>query len=272
MRRWIFLFFAAFASVLGDTAQACGAASDCSLETGTYRYEAPESISAQLPVVVYFHGYGSSAKNTIEVDRNLVNAALARGYVFLALNGMTRSFEGAKNGWSVHDGQTPLRNEADFARAAVQDLAGKLPLDLSRVLLTGYSMGGSAVLDTACHSPQGFAGFVVLNGAMWTPLPKACSAPVQLFQIHAFSDTVMPLEGLSYGPVSTGDVFAGLKLVREVSVESHTPDGFAVSNEMRCRFWQDSAVRFCLYDGDHTWPVDWMQTALDWFEQRSVKP
>ncbi|WP_298959053.1 PHB depolymerase family esterase [uncultured Roseibium sp.] len=272
MRSWYPIFYAAFVLLLGGAANACGNASDCRLETGTYRYEAPDIIGSQLPVVVYFHGYGSSAENTIEVDRNLVNAALERGYVFLALNGMTRNFEGAKNGWSVRDGQHPLRNQADFARAAVQDLAGELSLDLSRVLLAGYSMGGSAVLDTACHSPQGFAGFVVLNGAMWTPLPKTCVEPVQLFQIHAFSDTVMPLEGLSYGPVSTGDVFAGLKLVREVAVDSHTPDGFAVSNEMSCRFWQDSAVRFCLYDGDHTWPTDWMQKALDWFEQRSGKP
>lgn len=266
-------FFAAvFLLFQGAPAYACSSTSDCRLEAGTYRFEAPQNIAQPLPVVVYFHGYGSSAADTLKVDRNLVDRAIERGFVFLALNGVTRDFEGARNGWSVRDGQPAIRDEAEFALSAVHDLARRIPLNLDHVLLAGYSMGGSAVLDTACHAPQGFSAFVVLNGAMWNPLPDSCTKSVELLHIHAFSDEVMPLEGLNYGPVSTGDVFAGLRLLRDVSLNDHTPDGYEVTNQIRCRYWNDNAFRFCLYDGDHTWPDNWMISALDWFKERSERP
>ena len=67
----------------------------------------------------------------------------------------------------MRDGTPPWRDEGAFARAVLDDLAQRYAVDRKRVLMTGFSRGGSMVWDIACHDPAGFAAFAPAAGAFW---------------------------------------------------------------------------------------------------------
>ena len=70
-------------------------------------------------------------------------------------------------------------------------------VDRSRVLLAGFSRGGSMVWDVACHAPVTARAYAPVAGAFWEPLPASCQGGADLFQTHGWADRVIPLEGRS---------------------------------------------------------------------------
>ncbi|WP_299475992.1 hypothetical protein [uncultured Roseibium sp.] len=250
-------------------AAACEPGAACQVDTGFYRYEVPETIAGPLPLIVFLHGYASSSERVINVDRVLVDNAIKKGFAFLAAEGTVAERDGALNGWSVWPGFPGIRDDRQYIWEAIDDFSEKIEVDRSRIYLVGFSLGGSATLDTACKDPEGFAGFAVLNGAMWNPLPESCVSNVSIFQTHAFADDVLPLEGLRYDQVTSGDVFAGFGLFRQAAGNLQ-PDSFDFTGEYWCRSWDDDARRFCLYGGNHDWPLSWMPQVTQWIEHISA--
>ena len=230
----------------------------------------PSELNDPAPVIVHFHGYGSSGAAALG-NAQVVEAATARGYVFVALNGTPGPLAPQRNDWSVRDGTPPWRDEGAFARAVLDDLAQRYAVDRKRVLMTGFSRGGSMVWDIACHDPAGIAAFAPASGAFWRPLPEGCSGPVKLLHHHGWSDRVVPIEGRQIPglPIRQGDVFAGMQILREAAgLADDVPQSFAVEGDTLCRIWMDEALRLCLHPGGHSPPPGWMDQVLDWFERQ----
>lgn len=269
-------FLTALCAVLTLLSAAAGAVDcieggTCSIAQGSYHYAMPSDGSAAMPVIVHFHGYGSSGAAALR-NAQVVEAATARGYVFVALNGTPGPLAPQRNDWSVRDGTPPWRDEGAFARAVLDDLAQRYAVDRKRVLMTGFSRGGSMVWDIACHDPAGFAAFAPASGAFWRPLPETCSGPVRLLHHHGWSDKVVPMEGRRIPglPIRQGDVFAGMGVLREASgLSDDLPQSFSFEGETLCRLWMDEALRLCLHPGGHSPPPGWMNHVLDWFERQA---
>ena len=243
----------------------------CSIAEGSYHYAMPLDGSAAMPVIVHFHGYGSSGAAALR-NAPVVEAATARGYIFVALDGTPGPLAPQRNDWSVRDGTPPWRDEAGFARAVLEDLAQRHAVDRNRVLMTGFSRGGSMVWDIACHDPTGFAAFAPASGAFWRPLPETCSGPVKLLHHHGWSDKVVPIEGRQIPglPIRQGDVFAGMGVLREAAgLGDDLPQSFSFEGDTLCRLWMDEALRLCLHPGGHSPPPGWMDQVLDWFERQA---
>lgn len=247
----------------------------CDVPLGQYNVAAPPWHPGDLPrpVVVHFHGAGSSGAEVMR-DAALVDPILGRGYVVIAPTGLTRP--GRTGGsWSFGN-RPPLRDELAFVQQVLDDAVPRFHLDRERVLLTGFSVGGSLVWYLACQAPDQFAAYAPVAGGFWVPQPSSCAGPVKLLHTHGWSDQTVPLEGRPLRPgLAQGDIFAGLALWRSVNgCVGERPDRFDTGGSFWRRTWSEctpgTTLELALHQGGHEVPVGWPTLALDWFE--SVVP
>lgn len=260
--------------------QLCGLGeNDCQIELGEYNIELPKRINAtvKIPAMIYFHGAGGSGPRSLK-NREMVETFLKRGYAVIAPSGLKRPNSRFGSGWSFHPDRKKRRDELTFAKAVLEDATNKFNLDRDRILMTGFSIGGSLTWYLACQDPNVVKAFAPVAGAFWRPHPSAqdCAGPVKLLHTHGWVDGTVPLEGRPIGPVDNprivqGDVFYGLQLMRQVNgCKGLKADKFDTSGKFWKRWWTkcapNSALQFNLFQGGHSVPKGWASEAINWFE------
>lgn len=246
----------------------------CKTTLGQYHIALPSGVTdpgAALPVMIFLHGAGGSGEGSLR-NTGMVNAVLDRGYAFLAPDGSAR--EGRfGTGWNFHPDFPQGRDELAFMKDVVADAAARFNIDPGRVLLAGFSVGGSMVTYLACRDPNAFAAFAPVAGSFWRPHPTECAGPVKLFHTHGWRDTTVPLEGrpLRNGRLIQGDVFHAMEIWRDTNgCKMMRPDSFSENGVFWRRKWEDctpgSALEFALHPGSHGVPAGWAPMVLDWFE------
>ena len=171
----------------------CGAPdAPCVLEDGEYYVALPETLD-KPPAVIWLHGWGRSGMGMIQKP-DYVAPFIRRGYAVIMPSGQPGI--SVKNlDWGVADGYDLARDDIAFLRAVRADAIERFDLDSSRILIAGFSRGGSMVWDVACQAPELGRGFAAAAGAFWEPMTTKCSAPVHLFHVHGFKDKMVPFEG-----------------------------------------------------------------------------
>jgi polyhydroxybutyrate depolymerase len=258
--------------MLAGAAEECGpAASPCAIVGGEYHIALPGNWSGG-PAVIHLHGYGGSGAKVIS-NTDFVQGFLDRGYALIAPTGLPWE-PGSPNDWSVCDGWTYDRDDIAFLSAVLEDASARFAVDRARVLLTGFSRGGSMVWDTACHGPGTARAYAPVAGAFWEPRPEGCQGAVDLFHTHGWTDRVVPLEGRSVGQnqFTQGDAFTSLVILREtLGCDPHMPDVTKVEGDLWLRSWEKcpmGRIDLMLHPGGHSIPPGWTARALDWFEAR----
>jgi polyhydroxybutyrate depolymerase len=242
----------------------------CETAMGTYQISLPEAATG-MPAVVFLHGYGGSANGSMS-NKGMVELMMARGYAFIAPDGLVDP--GDRGGsWSFHPDFPKSRDEMAFLKGVVADAAARFGVDASRVLMTGFSVGGSMTTYLACQDPTAFAAFAPVAGSFWRPHPTECAGPVRLLHTHGWRDSTVPLEGraLGGGRIRQGDVWHGMEIWRETNgCTLMRPDSFSENGVYWRRKWEEcspgSALEFALHPGAHGVPEGWATMALDWFE------
>ncbi|MEO1138301.1 MAG: alpha/beta fold hydrolase, partial [Pseudomonadota bacterium] len=200
----------------------------CEMESGTYHIKLPIEARADMPVVIFLHGYGSSGQNAISLNR-MVDPLRARGYAVIAPDGKPRAEDGTgPNSWVFYPGW-PGRDEAAFLKDVVADSADRFGTSMETVLLSGFSAGGFMVNYLACEAPDSFSAYAPVSGGFWRPHPAECDGPVKLFHTHGWTDGTVPLEGrkLAGGRWQQGDIFAGLEIWRAANeCSDEKPSGY----------------------------------------------
>jgi polyhydroxybutyrate depolymerase len=259
------------AATADDGAQPCGTEEPCHIASGSYYAKPPSGWDGEstLPVVIYFHGYKQSGRTVLGM-KALMRAADESGILVVAPNG-------TEGRWSVRGAPSTLRDDIAFARDLVHDISTKWPVDLKRLWVSGFSLGGSMAWDVACLSGDLFTGFMPVSGAFWRPHPTDCpSGPVTMLHVHGRGDKVVPLEGRTIRDRwRQGNVLEGFEFWRTHDrcggdeVESTGDRG------LYCREWRNCSggkrLALCLYDGGHAAPKDWYPKAFRWL-QETVPP
>ncbi len=121
-----------------------------------YVYYAPENPAEKLPLVVYFHGMGQGSKPRGQIEENNfplwasdeIQQRFAGGGAYLFV---PRTHEENKEYWS--DKYVPA------VKAAIDEFIARHAdtVDLSRIYVGGFSMGGKMTLKTASSYPDFFA-------------------------------------------------------------------------------------------------------------------
>jgi polyhydroxybutyrate depolymerase len=253
----------------------CGdPAVECPTPAGFYRLALPTGANGPVPAVIFLHGWGGSSQGVMKNTAMLATLS-ARGYALIVPEGVKNSPEYKQRDWSVRDGSDYERDDLAFLAEVLNDTAAH-GIDRNRVLMTGFSRGGSMVWDVACHLPKAARAYAPIAGAFWEPLPATCAGPVDLFQTHGWTDKVVPLEGRSVagGRLTQGDAFASLHILRNANgCDPQMPDTAPMEKDgdLWFRNWTHcpgGRIDLMLHPGGHSVPAGWLDRALDWFEAR----
>ena len=241
----------------------------CKTEMGEYHIALPDGVE-NPPVLLFLHGAGGNGKGALRMQ-----AALDRGYALIGPNGLKRPNSRFGPGWSFHPDRPQRRDEIAFVREVIADAAAKHGINPDRVLLGGFSIGGSMVSYMACDAPDLAAAYAPVAGSFWRPHPdmQACQGPVKLMHTHGWKDKTVPLEGRplrSTSAIKQGDVFYGMQIWRETNgCVGMRADTFDTSGDFWIRRWETcdaGALEFVMHPGAHGIPRGWSTMALDWFE------
>jgi len=274
MQTWTWAIPAAVALVVSTPAMAqdCGTADGiCTVPEGEYRLVMPEGADGPVAAILHLHGWGASAAGALR-DRDRRAAIAARGMAFIVAQGIPRAGRTQRD-WAVRDGRPHPRDDIAFLSAVLDDAAAR-GVDRDRVLLTGFSRGGSFVWDVACEAPGFARAYAAVSGAFWNPLPEGCAGPVDLLHVHGWADGVVPLEGRAFTSATQGDVFAALFLLRASNgCDARHPDVTAAEAEpaLWWRRWtgcEGGRIDLALHTGGHAPPRGWTALMLDWFGER----
>lgn len=270
------------AALWGQAAQAgCGDRADaCAIAGGSYHIVLPDGApagDAGHPALMFLHGWGASGEAMLNM-RDMVETALARGYAVIAPDGTPREGRNGR-GWGFHPDRPGPRDEVAFLKAVRDDAAAGHGVDPARVVLGGFSIGGSMVSYLACAEPNAFTAYVPVAGAFWHPYPADCAGPVDLFHTHGWTDGVVPLEGRilgsaesleTVGVIAQADVWRAMEMWRAANGCRPNASGHSQTGAFWRRSWHECysgrKLDFALFNGGHAVPAGWTAMALDWFE------
>ncbi|MEM1299149.1 MAG: PHB depolymerase family esterase [Pseudomonadota bacterium] len=257
-------------------AHACGTAEDDLCETANGAYRISQPAEHKRGAMIWLHGWGGSANGAMK-NTGFRDRLAARGMAYVALDGRITSDRYKNKNWAVNDGRNYERNDVAFVAEVVEDLVARHGIDRDRILLAGFSRGGSMVWDVACRAPDVVRAYAPVAGAFWEPMWDSCEGPVDLFHTHGWTDRTVPLEGrpLGGGVMTQGDVFQSLYILRESNgCGNRQPESGPVDGDRWTRIWSDceaGRIDFTLHPGGHSIPRGWLDQTLDWFEARMAE-
>lgn len=251
--------------------QPCGSEADpCRVDALSYRVVLPENPE-NAPSVIFLHGYAATANAAVN-RAALVDAFTSRGIAFIAPDGQVDVGNPKILDWGVHDGHRWPRDDLIALQKIKEDALARFKLDPGRILLAGYSRGGSMVWDKACTDHEFAAAYASASGAFWEPMWRRCSGPVHMHHSHGFADRTVPFEGREA-------VFGGLhfeqgSVMKSVGILNRTNGCGQMANKVKTegpnwdKHWSNctaGSVVLSLGPHGHGRQSDWPDRVADWF-------
>ena len=150
--------------------------------------------SADAPLVLNFHGYGSTANEQMFYG-DFRDIADTEGFLLVHPQGTI--LNGDQN-WNVgFPGSGNTTDDVGFTEALIDELANLYTINLDRVYATGMSNGGYMSFLLACKLSEKIAAVASVTGSMTPGTYNACNAqhPTPILQIHGTSDSTVPYNG-----------------------------------------------------------------------------
>ena len=147
-----------------------------------------------VPLVLNFHGYGSSAAQQMFYG-DFRDIADTEGFLLVHPEGTT--FIGDQF-WNVgFPGLSSNIDDVGFTEALIDELATLYTIDLDRVYATGMSNGGFMSFLLACQLSEKIAAVASVTGSMTQDTFDDCNAqhPTPVLQIHGTDDGVVLYNG-----------------------------------------------------------------------------
>ena len=249
-----------------------GVEQPCLLEGGSYHASLPANPEG-APVVLWLHGYASSGASAIR-NESFSGNFNGRGYALISPNGQPSWGKDPKLDWGVNDGYQAPRDDVEFLQSVLDDAVERYNLDANRVLVAGFSRGGSMAWDLACRASEMANAYAGVAGGFWEPMFETCEAPVDLHHTHGFGDSLVPIEGRSgifQGfEFAQGNVFKAIDIWRKVNACPGRADTRETESLPILLQWNECAagsITLQLTSGGHGIPKGWSGAVLDWFEE-----
>lgn len=216
-----------------------------------YRIALPAPGDAPAPVILDFHGSGSSMDQQV-VYSDLDEPGTARGYVVITPNGT-----GTPRGWSL----SGAGDDDAFVDAMLATVAAGACVDLGRVFAVGISNGSAYSALMACRAPYRIAAV----GMVAATIPSVCPIdhPMPAVAFHGTADEVVPYGGGRVNSEgSDGTKAPGAEGAIGQWAERNgcgAPTDTPLADDVTERTWADcpagADVRFySVRGGGHTWP------------------
>lgn len=184
-------------------------------QQGTRRYSIyvpPNAGADPRPLILSMHGGGGTAQLQAAMSQ-LVKLAHAQQIIiaFLEGTGVIQTFNA---GACCGAAQTQDIDDVAYARAVIDDLETRNPIDPGRIFATGFSNGGMMAHRLACGLADRLAGIAAVGGASGefdrTGTPYYACIPVRpipVLHIHATNDRNYPYAGGRGNGISATDYY-----------------------------------------------------------------
>ena len=251
-----------FLMLLPQAIFACGQSSDCQIEGGTYRIALPDG-DGPFGAVIFYHGWQGTAQGVMR-NRSILSEANKLGVAVIAPQGINKT-------WSYPGSPDSSRDEFAFTDALLADIADHFPIDMDKIMVSGFSMGGSMAWNVACYRGENIAGFAPIAGAYWDPVPTVCPSPMPvMIHVHGKADTTVPISGRPIGIYRQSDVYESLAQWEEQGAcklpNTARRDGALVCQRVTC---SSGVLELCLHEGGHSIRTEWVVRA--WKELSEIK-
>ncbi|MFQ6548784.1 alpha/beta hydrolase family esterase [Aestuariibius sp. 2305UL40-4] len=265
----------------------------CLTPNGQYHIILPQG-EGPFPAILYFHGTGGSGERVMTTfDNILVWPAIDEGYAVIAPTGQMSDFLDQTDnfrpirtlGWAEgNEGET--RNDSNFVREVLNDVAFTFPIDESRILTAGLSDGGEFAWYLACSdTDRRLRHFAPVAGTL-SPADEQVRSrsrsdtlrvcqnsrhAFHLFHTHGRNDRVVPYSGAAASRIrGTAGVEDSVQTILDGrgcrSTDSATESGLDITRWTGCIAGQSYAI--ALHDGGHYIPRDWVKTVTAWHRER----
>jgi len=145
----------------------------------------PAHVTAPSGVIILLHGAGGRADQFL---REFTRLADERGVLLLALQSDAGS-------WPRRAQEVTRGPDAANFNEALAALTARTPVDLTRVVLLGFSDGASHALSLGLARPKTFRAIVAMSpGYAFAPRRPDPTQPI--FIAHGRRDTVLPAENV----------------------------------------------------------------------------
>ena len=235
---------------------ACLGDAPCLVGDRSYHVREPDGWDGKTPLPVLLHFHGWQRQGTLIVKhRRISGATRRRGVLLVAPNGHNKTW----------DFWRPGSPDVAFARAVLEDVKARYPVDSDRVYVSGYSWGGNMAWRFVCEDGADVAALLAISGTL--DQNEDCpTAPGEVRQVYGLNDSVLPFP---YGP--GGDRTNPVALWRSrLKCNGGDPVGpwQAVSFlTLERTLWEDCAgearVILDIHPGGHFIPHGWIGWQLD---------
>lgn len=154
----------------------------------SYRLYRPASLATPAPLVIMLHGALGSGRQA-EADYGWDAEANAGHFVVAYPDGYHRTWNA---GGCCGPAEASHVDDVAFITKLVAAVSAELPIDRSRVYVTGISNGGLLAYRLACDTRL-FAAVGADSATMLGPCPSP--APVSVIHIHGLADRSIPYHG-----------------------------------------------------------------------------
>lgn len=231
--------------------------------TRTYILYVPANYTgtANVPLLLNFHGYGSNASQQMAYG-NFRPIADTAGFLIVHPQGTldntnTTHFNVGWGGSSTDD--------IGFTEALIDSLSSDYTIDQSRIYSTGMSNGGFMSFHLACNLSNRIAAIGSVTGSIVPFTLTNCNAshPTPVLQIHGTADPTVPYNGGAGWSQSLSTLMTywanynncDLPSTTTAVPNTNTTDGSTVEkivyeNGDNCV----EVVHFKITGGAHTWP------------------
>ncbi|MEM7621377.1 MAG: polyhydroxybutyrate depolymerase [Pseudomonadota bacterium] len=231
----------------------------------------PEPFGKKLGAIVYIHGWQGSAQAVMRFSA-LTKVAKELGVFLIAPQGLDKS-------WSIPKAFEQKRDDVAFIENVIEDSIRRFPIDRSKIMISGFSLGGSMTWYIACARGNKYAGYAPIAGAFWLPYPQSCKAPISnLFHVHGLKDKMVPMKGRQVtSSARQGDVLHSFRMLAKVNncktkpIDLPENSSLTPAQNLKCHkaSCQKSFIELCLHDGGHSVKPQWIVRAWKMLQQKN---
>lgn len=228
----------------------------CALGDRAYHVKEPDGWdgTSPLPVLLHFHGWQRTGALPVRHQR-ISGATRRRGVLLVAPTGLRKTW----------DFWRPGSPDTDFARAVLDDVKARYPVDATRIYVSGYSWGGNMAWRFVCEDGDGIAALLAISGTL--DQDETCpSAPGEVRQVYGLNDQVL---SFPYGPGGELDFPVQLWRDKFGCGPANRTGPWQARNFLTFErtVWTDCAsggqVRLDIHPGGHFIPHGWIARQLD---------
>lgn len=148
--------------------------------------------SKRVPLVVAFHGHGSSARDMVRMT-GLNAVADQRDFIVVYAQGVDRSWAAGVNAPADREGV----DDVAFTGALLSLLERRYSIDTAHIVFTGFSNGAHLVQLLGCRMASRIDAIVPVSGSLAPALQGGChpARPLTVVAFHGTDDPIDPYAG-----------------------------------------------------------------------------